>query len=745
MSHVHRLLLVIASVFVLLLIAVPPRSRAAGTAYYVATSGADTNPGTLAAPFRTIQKAAAVAKAGDTVFVRAGTYRETVTPANSGLAGAPIAFQPFNNEAVTVSGAVAVPPAGWTQDGARWYTAWPGAYASATNQSDQVFVDGAMVDLARWPQETNHNLSFPFTATVDRIVSAVDTGKQAPGPGYPIYRVTFIDAAFDQPDGRWDGAQIWLNTGGATPEQDGNGQSGVVITTNLARHELVVEIDAGAATGDATPQNFQIGNGSAFYLFDPPTADGLVSDGAFWHDRAANRLYLRTADGSAPGGHTVEVKQRDYAFDLSNTHDLSISGLRIFAASITTDAAAGDGKGNGGLRIDVAPASNIVLDGLDFTYVTHFTDQTGNIQTQWAQAAGVILSGTQHTIRNCRIAWSAGNGLVVIGRGHTVFNTTIHDTNYTAAEGGGINLGRSTAVTSEDHDVGYNMVYNSGLEGIEFSALRNASGAKSAIRARIHHNVVYNTVLQSAHSGGIKAYASDGGWARIDHNIIYNTGGPDVAAKYIYYGIYFDFPKATGEYVVDHNVVYNTPSSMNINGMKNMDIFNNTFIARPEIARGPLQANGTLENIVIRNLLSNRELRLPSGGVIQSNVVLTAAETGAWFVDAQNADLAKRSYQLAAGATAAINTGADVAPFNDATPPDIGAYEFGAAPWQAGATDVPPPTPATPTPATSTPTTPATPTACATSAASRTPAATPVGTNRVRLPIVVKAAAAGGC
>ncbi len=42
--------------------------------YYVSTSGNDSNPGTSASPFRTIQKGADVAVSGDTVIVRSGTY-----------------------------------------------------------------------------------------------------------------------------------------------------------------------------------------------------------------------------------------------------------------------------------------------------------------------------------------------------------------------------------------------------------------------------------------------------------------------------------------------------------------------------------------------------------------------------------------------------------------------------------------------------------------------------------------------
>jgi hypothetical protein len=49
----------------------------AGT-YYVSTGGNDENPGSEARPLRTIQKAADTVRAGDTILVRGGLYREAV-------------------------------------------------------------------------------------------------------------------------------------------------------------------------------------------------------------------------------------------------------------------------------------------------------------------------------------------------------------------------------------------------------------------------------------------------------------------------------------------------------------------------------------------------------------------------------------------------------------------------------------------------------------------------------------------
>lgn len=59
--------------------------------YYVATNGSDSNPGTQAAPFKTIAHAVRQMVAGDTTYVRGGTYNEgLVWFSKSGTASAPI-------------------------------------------------------------------------------------------------------------------------------------------------------------------------------------------------------------------------------------------------------------------------------------------------------------------------------------------------------------------------------------------------------------------------------------------------------------------------------------------------------------------------------------------------------------------------------------------------------------------------------------------------------------------------------
>jgi len=54
--------------------------------YYVAPTGSDSNPGTMASPFATLQKGNSAAAAGDTVWLRGGTYASTsqITLSKSG-------------------------------------------------------------------------------------------------------------------------------------------------------------------------------------------------------------------------------------------------------------------------------------------------------------------------------------------------------------------------------------------------------------------------------------------------------------------------------------------------------------------------------------------------------------------------------------------------------------------------------------------------------------------------------------
>ena len=95
--------------------------------YYVATNGNDNSNGTKEAPFKTINHAAQIAVAGDTVRVFGGTYRERVCPKNSGEENARITYEAVEGEKPIIKGSEIVTD--WEHvEGTVWKKVIPNSY-----------------------------------------------------------------------------------------------------------------------------------------------------------------------------------------------------------------------------------------------------------------------------------------------------------------------------------------------------------------------------------------------------------------------------------------------------------------------------------------------------------------------------------------------------------------------------------------------------------------------------------------
>ena len=99
---------------------------ASPTNYYVSPTGSDSNPGTIGAPFLTLEKARTAIRSlarplstgGVTVFLRGGTYPRTgtfaLTSADSGTATAPIIYTGYSNETAIISGGKPLLASAWS-------------------------------------------------------------------------------------------------------------------------------------------------------------------------------------------------------------------------------------------------------------------------------------------------------------------------------------------------------------------------------------------------------------------------------------------------------------------------------------------------------------------------------------------------------------------------------------------------------------------------------------------------------
>jgi len=175
-----------------------------------------TNPsngdGSFGNPFKTIQLAVVAARSGDSIIIREGIYREQVSLTKGNLN-----FVQFPNEKVTISGAD--PLLIWQPVKNNVYKTVMKWNVTQSDQSNQVFCDGKMMDLVRWPTNTATTL-LPSNAFADQVI---DDGTN--------YVISDID--FQEPAGKWDGCEIWVNISRSIPGDgwDGQGWTGKIISS----------------------------------------------------------------------------------------------------------------------------------------------------------------------------------------------------------------------------------------------------------------------------------------------------------------------------------------------------------------------------------------------------------------------------------------------------------------------------------------------------------------------------------
>lgn len=642
------------------------------TDYYVAKGGNDSpNDGrSLSNPFLTIQKASDVAVSGDVVYVRVGVYREAVNMKADG-----VTYQPYAAESVTVNGAELLTV--WTLESGATYKTTMNWDVDDNWGTNQAFSDGKMIELARWPNQTSADIIMPTNAKADNAYGAGGNS------------FVLKDSDFNEPDGRWIGAQIWVNL--SSNGHDGEGFTGIVSATSLADHTITVQDYGGSPRFGNQP--WGLGQNTEYFLYNPTasgvTATGgvnaLLSNGEWWKD--GNVFYVKTPDGAAPsstgsGSNVIEAKKNHFAF-YSNWNgylekaNYTIRNFTLFACAIATHSSSGD-------RTIVNGAHDILIEGINAKYVSHELRCPGISQDRGYQKSGFVISGRNITVRNCNIQYSASSGISVQGYGNKVLNCEIKDVNYGCSNAGAINTG----FVSINLEIGNCKITNTTVMGINIHGFKNADANVPDV-ARIHHNEIGDYMRRSGDSGGIDAAVIDGQWARIDHNVIYNA--PD---KPMQHGIYLDFGVGPnldiGRFTIDHNVIYNVWVPGLFNHVKYLNIYNNIFLnsgseySAINANAGSTPVNG--ENIKMYNNIFSKK---PNNDGCCYGATMNNADMKSFihiadrlpgtslddlFVDAANND-----YHLKPTAAAAINKGVSVGVYDDANVvglPDIGAYEY---------------------------------------------------------------------
>lgn len=642
----------------------------AQTIHVNGNSDQTTQDGSTSEPFITIQQAVDNAQPGDVIIIHEGIYREEVEiPVDS------ITIKAAPGEKVTISGVE--PVLNWIPIGDEVYMAIVPWDVTEGNQSNQVFIDGEMMHLARWPKQTHPDF------VTEPVYAIMDNVKES-----GISAILVTENEFDQPKERWLNAKAWLNF--SHNNHDGQGWSGTVSYVSTITNTIKIVDEGGLTNLHVGEGNFKIGRGTEFYLFGPDSTGvyssggprALLARGEWWKN--ADTLFVRLPDGGVPASvndsvNLIEVKKRVWAFkpapDGPNRSGLEIADLNIFAASILTDLNYYT-RGSGILAED---AINNVFRNLRFDYITHFIDNNAHMSGHlWFQRSGFILGGINSSILNCTFNYSAGSAISAYGQGHRIIGNKIYDVNYHVLESGAINGGNGL----QDPEIAHNFIYNSPLTGILLDQVTSSEPSVVG-KSRIHHNLI-NRFMLLGHDGGAINASAGRDWqnVRVDHNVIMN------GTRFLSVGIYFDFG---GNTVIDHNVVFNTWSPMSLNRWETPlgthQVYNNTLFASAITTPGFQSSfrDGDGELMTAKNNLASGTWF--SGtfdkGIAENNVFVNSGTVLESLVQ----DYTNKNFLPRASALVLIDQGSDVAPFNDTIvglAPDIGAYEYGAEPWLAG-------------------------------------------------------------
>jgi parallel beta-helix repeat protein len=479
------------------LLTVVPSS--ASNVFFVAPYGSDSNPGTIDQPFLTIQHCASYVAPGSTCEVRAGTYRETVTP-NSG-----ITITAYDLEPVVIDGSD--PVSGWTQYQGSIYKTH---VVLRTDDTNQVFVGSDMMTEARWPNGDNL-----FQVNWANEKAGTDAGH-------------VVDRNLPSVD--WTGAKIHL-WGGSDPFGH---ETGVVTSSGVG--QISIDIDQTGTCPTICPVS-----GGYYYLFG--TLSALDAEREWFYDSNSETLYFMAPGKVNPDTLDVRTKQRRYAFDLRGKSGVTVRNISLFASTIVTDNT----------------SSNNTLDRIDATYVSHFTslptapsDPTGSnftILLVHQSDSGIVINGTGNVLENSTISYSAGAGVALEGSNNTIRNNLIENIDYIGDYDSGIDL------DGDGNEIEYNTIHTVGRQGIVVNAVLNQDMSNNnlydamkfsrdgaeiysccflvASATRIHHNWIHDTTQVISGAGddlpmaGIYIDNGSIGFA-IDQNVLWNNEDIDV-------------------------------------------------------------------------------------------------------------------------------------------------------------------------------------------------------------------------
>jgi len=630
----------------LLLAIVRPGMAASATRnYFVSPDGRDDHTGTsLEQPFRTLGRAAALLQPGETCWIRAGVYRESVVLTRSGRENQPITFAAWQGERVVVDGADAV-AAPWSKlEGGIWFA------PVAVNQAiEAIFCDGRMMTEARWPDcawEDNWKPESKWALTdegssLGKIESAVlaQSGLNLSG-GLVYLKLSKGNSCHTRP-------VISHRAASATLGYDRSG------------------IEGRAWREDSMPERIKK-HGLVRNRFFVVARGALDAPGEWWHDVEQGRLLFIPPGGADPGTHEVSVKARPTGFSGDGVTDVVLEGLEFIACNLRFEN-----------------ARRVTVRNSRFLYPATprvFPDA----ETDRKQARDLRIAGEHNVVEHCVIAWAVDGALEIEGAGNRVEDCIVHDSNLHGRHPGpAISV---KGVGRGENLVRRNTIYNSGGVGLYLSG-------KGQAVAEFNH--LFNGGLYCADVSALYIpIGAEMQGTRVHHNWLHDLNGlgfrVDIRGRAITF---------------DHNLVWNASAGCKMQGYQ-LSGYNNTVLVNaprsafivvfePE-ATAADRAGWRLQNNLAYGFLDRLSLRgdprrgqrpnlqplAAEPGAIDHNFRVPPGEEARLLLDFAHDDFRPRPGGPLDAAGVPVP---GITPVGAGPTPAIGALESGAPPWIAGA------------------------------------------------------------
>ncbi|SEG84579.1 Carbohydrate binding module (family 6) [Actinacidiphila yanglinensis] len=629
-------------------LATSAQASAGPRTFYVAPSGSDVHAGTVHSPFKTIHQCSSVMSAGDRCLIESGTYHETVAPARSGTAAAPITYAAAPGAQVVVDGAD--PVNGWKAVTSRDLTSLEGgdpflggsdfATAVGTGQvyqahvtinpglsGNQVFLDGAQQTEAQWPYPGGD-------VSVPKLASAQSGTTDS-----------LSDTALTQPAGFWTGAQLTAHN------------------WFVSETGTVSDSQVGSITAAGLPTCVGLSPNQSTDYSLKGKIELLGRPGEWFYQTSSHTLYLYSPDGSKPSAGSVEAKQRAVAIDLTGRSHISVLGLGIRGATARTSSTSTGDVLDGLVAHDISADAQLDPDPNMVT-----APDGCAVLTAGETTSGILLKGHGNVIRNSLIDGSTGNGVAMFDSGNTVTNTTILHVDTLGSYAAGIN------VLGADQSITHNTIEGSGRSDINID--NKVAGASAP-----GHTIAYNDLSDYDNlvvdGGAVYVCCSVNMATTVIHHNQFHDPSP-FAHTAPAPGVYLD--NSTYNATVYDNVAWNRTTYgavlINPNGQSTSGnrIYNNTSGTDTNVAS---TFGGTYSDTDIVNNI----------GVTGTDPGITNSNNFTPVSAAHFTNPAADDFTLTADSPAR-NAGVVWSPATDGSTdpqPSLGAYQYGAPKWVAGA------------------------------------------------------------